>query len=355
MHVIYYVTNHGFGHAVRTAAICNEFSHDVRLTLRTALPERFFREEIHRDFSCAPASFDCGCVQKDSLNVDIKGTLSTYRAIAAKNSALLESEARWCRTQKADVIVSDIVPFAFDVAEQCDVRSVAVANFTWYDIYEEYTHSFPEYQSDQEKIRRQYARASLLLALEPALPMDYFRKRTIVPPTGRRGRSRRAEINKKYGLKPDRHLGLMYFGPFGIAGVDFRKLAAFSEWGFLGISPVDGAPPNYHCVPKTDFPYQDLVASADLMICKLGYGAVAEAMMHGTPLLYPPRHGFAEFPVLDAAVRSWGGGFPLSLHNFTSLDWGPTLETVIKNGRLKPCRSDGARLCAIAIEKVQKQ
>ena len=353
MHIIYYVTSHGYGHAVRTAAIANAFSENVRITFRTALPEAFFREELRRDFSYAPAAFDCGCVQNDGLNVDIKKTLSAYRAIAKKNSSLLESEARWCRAQKADAVVSDIVPFAFDVAEKCGVPSAAVANFTWYDIYEEYVREFPEYASDLENILCQYARASLLLALEPALPMGYFKNRTAVPPTGRKGRNCRAEILRRYGLGPEKHLGLIYFGPFGITGVDFGRLEGFAEWEFFSVCPIDGAPSNCHCIPKSDFPYQDLTASADLMVCKLGYGAVAEAMIHGTPLLYLPRAHFAEFPVLDAAVRSWGGGYPLSHEAFAALDWGPALAAVIERGRLRPCPSGGAGLCAAAIEKLQ--
>jgi hypothetical protein len=352
MHIIYYISSHGYGHGVRTAAICNEFSRGVRLTFRTMLPEAFLREEVHREFSYAPASFDCGCIQSDSLSVDIEKTLSTYRAIAATNAALLETEAQWCRAQMADVIVSDIVPFAFDVAEKCDVRSVAVANFTWFDIYEDYVRLFPEYQPILEKLRAQYASAALALALEPALPMGYFPKRCAMPPTGRNGRDCRAEIFRKYCISPDRHLGLMYFGDPGINGIDLKKLAGFAEWEFLGICPIDGAPANYHLIPKTDFSYQDLAASADVMICKLGYGAVAEAMIHGTPLLYLPRGNFAEYPALHAAVRAWGGGHRLPREAFVALDWGPILETVIKNGRLKPCRSDGARMCAKAIENL---
>jgi hypothetical protein len=201
MHVVYYVTGHGYGHAVRTAAICNGFSGKVRITFRTALPEKFFRDEVRRDFSHAPASFDCGCVQTDGLGVDTEKTLALYRTVAGKNAVLLESEARWCAARHADVIVSDIVPFAFDVAEKCGVPSVAVANFTWYDIYEEYLREFPSYRNDIKAIRNQYAGASLLLSLEPALPMRYFRKRLVVPPTGRKGRSRRAEILRKYGLR----------------------------------------------------------------------------------------------------------------------------------------------------------
>jgi hypothetical protein len=352
MHVIYYVTSHGYGHAVRTAAIANAFSKNVRITFRTALPEAFFREEVYRSFSYAPAAFDCGCVQTDGLHVDIKKTLALYRTIAEKNSARLESEARWCASQNADVIVSDIVPFAFDVAQKCDVPSVAVANFTWYDIYEDYVQEFTEYKNDLDHIRRQYEGASLLLALEPALAMGYFRKRTAVPPTGRKGRYCRAEIFKKYGFMPGKRLALVYFGPFGITGVDFRRLENFAEWEFLSVCPIDGAPSNCHLISKSDFPYQDLAASADLMVCKLGYGAVAEAMIHGTPLLYLPRGHFAEFPALDTAVRSWGGGYPLSYEAFTALDWRPALAAVIERGRLKPCPSDGAGLCAAAIEKL---
>jgi UDP:flavonoid glycosyltransferase YjiC (YdhE family) len=131
-----------------------------------------------------------------------------------------------------------------------------------------------------------------------------------------------------------------------------RRLIAFADWEFLGISPIDHAPANYHFIPKTDFPYQDLVASVDLLICKIGYGVVAEAMIHGTPMLYPPRENFAEYPVLDAAVHSWGGGYPLTREAFIAFDWKSTCAAAIENGRLKPCRSDGARICAAAIENL---
>ena len=338
MHIIYYVTSHGYGHGVRTVAICNEFSKNVRITFRTTLPEAFFREEVKKDFSYAPASFDCGCIQKDSLSIDIEKTLSTYRTIAARNASLLENESQWCRAQNADVIVSDIVPFAFEVAHACGIPSAAATNFTWYDIYKEYVRLFPGYQPELKKISSQYTGATLALALEPAMPMTCFKKTTPVPLVGRHGRNRREELLQKYGFATDKHLGLMYFGHPGIAGIDLGKLPSFTDWEFLGISPIDGAPSNYHPVPKNDFSYQDIAASADLMICKIGYGAVAEAMIHGTPMLYLPRDDFAEYPVLDAAVRSWGGGYRLSRETFIALDWKQTLEAVIAKSRPKPCR-----------------
>lgn len=352
MHIIYYVTSHGYGHGVRTVAICNELPAHVRITFRTMLPETFFREEMHRDFSYTLAAFDCGCIQKDCISADIGQTLAAYRSIARKNEKLFNDEVRWCREQGADAIVSDIAPFAFEVAGACGIPSAAVTNFTWYDIYEEFIRSFPEYRPEMEKILSQYVSATLLLALEPALPMGYFAKRLSVPPVGRQGRNRRAEIVKKYGFGSDRHVGLIYLGNLGIAGMDWRKLADLTEWEFLGIYPFGDAPSNYHLIRKADFPYQDLTASADCMVSKMGYGAVAEAMIHGTPLLYLPREHFSEYPVLDAAVRSWGGGYSIPREEFIALDWKKALEKVTMDGRLKPVCSEGPKICARAIENL---
>ncbi len=39
-------------------------------------------------------------------------------------------------------------------------------------------------------------------------------------------------------------------------------------------------------------------------------------MASGTPMIYPPRRGFAEFRSLDRALRSWEGGVPVSSRDF---------------------------------------
>nr|MCU0608229.1 hypothetical protein [Chitinispirillaceae bacterium] len=280
-------------------------------------------------------------------------TLAAYRKVAAENSSLLQDEVRFIRERSADVIVSDITPFAFEAAHAAGVPSVGVTNFTWHDIYAPYVAGFPEYRADLDKIRSQYECATELLALEPGpLPMDYFPKRRVMPPVGRIGRRRRDEINAKYGIAPSKHVALIYFGDFGMNGIDWQGLAKFPEWEFLGICPLPGAPPNFRHIDKADFPYQDLAASANCMICKIGYGSVAECMLHGTPVLYLPRDGFAEFPYLDAAVRAWHGGYPLSTEAFCSLSWKDALSDIVKTGQLEPLRGDGARLCAEAIEAI---
>jgi UDP:flavonoid glycosyltransferase YjiC (YdhE family) len=346
MKIIYYVTAHGYGHGVRTCAIVNELPPDTEVVFRTVLPESFFREEVRRRFIYAPASFDCGCIQKDGITADIPATLNAYARIAEQNESRFADEVAWCRDQEPSLIASDIVPLAFDVAKACGIPSVAATNFTWYDIYAPYCRDIPGYQPLLAGLREQYASASLLLALDPAMLMDYFPVRAAIGPVARKGTSRRSEIVRHYGIEPGHHIGLLYVGQGGVDGFDAAALERFSGWEFLGVSPIGSAPANFRLIDKSDFPYQDLAASADCMIGKLGYSAVAEAMVHGTPMIYLPREDFAEYAALDAAVRTWGGGAALSAEEFLQCTWESALNRCILLPRPAPVHAGGARQAA---------
>ncbi len=352
MKVLYYITSHGYGHAVRSAAICNLLSARTEVVFRTTVPRRFFEEEVKRPFTCAPAEFDCGCIQTDGVTVDEEKTLYRYREIARANARLLNKEAAWCATNGVSVIASDIVPFAFEVARTAGIPSVATTNFTWHTIYEEYASRAPWFSPELDKIREQHSAADLLLAMFPANPMPYFANRKDVGPVGRRGADVRNRLLDEAGAGPDRNVGLIYAGNFGMDGVQWRALEKFGDWEFFGLYPLKDAPANYHRISKRAFRYQDCIASADVMIAKLGYGTCAECFINGLPIVYLPREGFAEFPVLHAAVTDWGHGYLLSREDFYGLAWGDALGRATKRGRPAVVAPDGALACAREIERL---
>ena len=181
MKILYYLTAHGYGHAVRACAICQEFSRDVQIIFRTFIPKKFFEEEVRRSFGYFPGRFDCGCIQRDSVTVNKKETLETYMKLAGENEARLKEEVSWVLQQGVDGIVSDITPLAFEVAKEAGLPSVAVTNFTWYDIHEPYVRDYPAFRPYLEKIQRQYEMADLLLELLPSVDMPYFRNRLRSP------------------------------------------------------------------------------------------------------------------------------------------------------------------------------
>lgn len=349
----YYITGHGFGHAIRSVTIANTFSSGSEVIFRTAVPAHFFEREMRRPYRLEPAEFDCGCLQTDSVTVSIVETLERYKIIADRNRTLLDDEIRWCLENRVDAIVSDITPFAFDIARHAGIPSIAVTNFTWLDIYADYINDVPQFMPYLQEIHDQYARATLALALAPPLPMDYFPVIHSAPVVGRKGNPCRDKIFEWYSCNDSsgRKLALIYVGDFGMKGIDWKLLEHYRDWLFVGINSLPGEPANYACIDFKRFRYEDVIASVDCMISKLGYGVVSECMINATPLIYLPRERFAEYPVLRDGVEAWGGGIALSGERFLELRWEEALEQSLELSSIAAVSPAGAIWCGSEIER----
>ena len=350
MHIAYFITGHGYGHAIRSVTIARNFAPATAVTFITAIPEAFFRRELQRPFGYLERRLDCGCLQTDFVTVDRRGTLEEYAMISDHTKPIVDELVLWCGEHRVDGIVSDIVPVAFDIAARCSVPSLAVTNFTWYDIYREFLSDYPSFTPLVETLQCQYQTAGKLLALAPALPMSYFSRIDHVSMVGRKGINRKNELLESFHLESDRKVAVVYIGDFGTSATTWDRLAAFSRWEFFGLHAVPGAPANYHLLDGGKFSYPEVIASADCIVGKLGYGLVSEAMINGTPIVFLPREHFAEYPVLERTVTEWGGGIVLSKDDFTALNWGAALDEVtIRAPSCHPV-TDGTATCAQKIE-----
>lgn len=266
-------------------------------------------------------------------------------AIADTNRTRLTSEVEWCVANQIQLIISDIVPFAFQIANTAGIQSLAIANFTWRDIYR--PHLSPIFLPYFEELTAQYHLATKALALYPAFPMTCFSNPTPVPIVGRVGQNIRSELTVRYKIPPEYRIGLIYPSGYGMKGVHWDRLAHLTGWHFIGIYPLPGAPVNFSRIPKTAFRYPDMTASVDLVISKLGYGTVAESLLNGTPLAYLPRDDFAEFPILEDAVNAWGYGYRLTKENFYALNWVDILARITDNP--PQVQSNGVTQCVDTI------
>ncbi|MDR2593121.1 MAG: hypothetical protein LBC59_10040 [Chitinispirillales bacterium] len=375
MHILYYITSHGYGHAVRSAAVCNALFEAVgacdrpanvgadidrdglrlRLTVCTDIPQAFFKEELPFPHNWRAGGFDVGCLQSDGVSVLMKETLAAYKEISVNNRLRLDEEVRWCKFNNVDCVISDITPFAFDVAHKAGIPSVAISNFTWHDIYSPYVERFPEYGEMLAEMADQYRKASIALTLHPSLPMPVFERKKPIHILGRRGVDRREEICRHFGIDRGKRLGVIYVGNFGLDRVDWRRLEKFDGWEFVGVYPLPGNPNNYHLVAKEQFRYQDLSASADAVIAKMGYGVFSESILNGIPLVYLPREDFAEFPVLDAEAERLGSGVCVDTEEFCGLGWLKVLNGIVDNNNMTPDNCGGALMCADEIIKIAEK
>jgi hypothetical protein len=326
-HIAFFLTGHGFGHGVRSSALINALPEDIRVSVFTTLPSAFFAEEVKRvapQFTRIECEIDCGCVQFDTVSVDIAGTLAKYAALNDKRESLIAHYAAMLRASGADAVVGDIPPLAFRIAKAAGLPSVAVGNFAWTDIYADYAATHPEAGDLVRIMREDYACADLHVQLEPyhgesfeALGVRSER----VGLLARVGETRRAHLAEAFGLDPHAHWCLIYVGSHGLPGVDWPRLKRFPDWQFMGLYDLPGAAANYRRIDKgPDFSYADLTASCDLVLGKLGYGLVGEAMANATPIVFSERHHFSEYSMLKNLVENRGLGRELSLDALRRLD-----------------------------------
>jgi hypothetical protein len=164
------------------------------------------------------------------------------------------------------------------------------------------------------------------------------------------GRDRRTELRRLIGLGRADKLVYLYIGRYGQTNLDWQRLEQLAQRGvhFLSNHAVLGASlSNLHVVPSSGWPGADLIASTDTVVAKAGYGTACQAMASGTPIVYPPRQGFAEYRTLDRALRLWGGGVPISSRDFRALDLERALARAfaIRPGAA-PFPTDGAKRVA---------
>ncbi|MGO8672608.1 MAG: hypothetical protein ACLQVD_14735 [Capsulimonadaceae bacterium] len=307
--VCYYSTSHGYGHAIRSAQVIKALPPHFEVVIRSLVPERLFREELTREFRYRPAEFDCGCLQSDSVTVLARETLEKYAEIHRRNQDALSDEVAFLHREGVDVVVADIPPFPLRVAAQAGIPGIAVANFTWHDIYREYART----GEDEEllaAIAGEYAAASLAMITPMATPTveSLFSRVEHIPIVARKGCSMRPHLVEHVGSprRSDR-LALLYIGLWGL-DIDWHAIARIPDWTFVTYEPPPVETANVVVLPRSEWPPADITASVDVVVSKPGSGIISECMANSVPLVYVPRTQFVEYPALVEAIDRWGGG-----------------------------------------------
>lgn len=352
MTLCYYITGHGFGHAIRTTQILKALRPDVRLILKTTAPERVFREELAgRDFEYVRAEYDCGSLQSDSVTTLPRATLDRYRQIAEANEAGLQDEVAWLKREGVQCVVSDVPSFPLRAAREAGVPGIAVANFTWHDIYAEYVQTNDDVEL-LNQMASEYGMATRALISPLCTPNidGQFPQVEHIPLVARKGRNIRAALTESLGLATGTHLGLLYVGGWGL-NINWAALGALNDWVFLLDRSLPISVANVRSFDQTEWRYADVAASVDAVITKPGYGTLTECIANSVPLVYVPRQGFAEYAALVDGMTPWGGGIPLSNADFFAGRWQNALQTALScNLNRQAYQTNGAAVIAHVLE-----
>lgn len=322
----YYATSHGYGHAVRISQVIKEIDPDVDVIVRSAAPEALFREEIGRPFRYAPAEFDCGCLQSDSVTVLKRETLARYREITTANRRNVDAEVEFLRQHGVTCVASDIPSFPLDVAARAGIPGIAISNFTWHDIYREYV----ETEADRallDGMAAEYACATEALIPPMSVPTieALFKTSSPIPMISRRGANIRERLAAHVG---ERKIALLYIGLWGL-DIDWNRIEALSDWTFITYEDIPARSSNVVTLPRSEWPFADVAASVDVVVSKPGYGTISECVANSVPFVYIPRENFAEYPALHEGMNRWGGGVVISTGDFARGEWGTSLDRAL--------------------------
>lgn len=358
--LVAYVTSHGFGHLNRTVSVLNLIPADVPITIRCH-PDLFehWGERLQRPADLEAFVSDSGAINPPGDSAATDGPATIERAMAVHQAALgrLDDEADRLRDLRAACVLVDAPPLPLPAARSSGIPGFVLTNFTWADIYEPYARRIggeaPGFVRD---LKAAYRQATALFRAEPALSMRWMPRSIAVGIVANQGRDRSRELRASLGLGDREKLVYFYVGRYGQEAMGWERVADLGARGihFVGFHPASVGPlANLHVVPATEWTGADLAASADAIVAKAGYGSTCEAILAGTPMIYPPRVGFAEHRALDRGLRAWGGGVPVSQRDFHELRLEKALKQALeRQPGPSPYPTDGARRVADHLTRI---
>jgi len=238
-----------------------------------------------------PLETGVGMTQPDSITIDLRDTARRAAAFYGGFERRADSEAAALRSDGVSLVLSDIPALAHAAAARAGVPSIAVGNFSWDWIYEGYETFERDAPGVLRIIREAYALADRALRLPMHGGFTTFRTVVDIPFIARRSTRAREETRRLLNIPGDRPFVLASFGGYGV-DVPFDAIAHRQH---LTV-----------CAPDAELPpplvYPDLVAAADVVLSKPGYGIISECVANGTPLLYTSRGPFREYDVFVAEM-----------------------------------------------------
>lgn len=276
---------HGFGHLTRQLAVAEALrAEGVDPAIFTAAPPSIVEATLPSP-RLRPWVVDVGIAQRDSLTEDLDETLRRLDEVCSERQidALAEELGGF------DRVVVDTAPAGLEAARRAGVEAIAVGNFEWAWLYGQY----PRLRQWAARFEA-WQRPHLGLELWPGPGLQAFRS---VERFGLVARQREPHALPQGSV-------LVSFGGFGLADLDARLPEV------PGVTWVISPPMTRLERPDVlwveDVPYPALVAGAELVLTKPGYGILAEAMSTGTPIAYLDRGAFPEAASLVAVLEERG-------------------------------------------------
>lgn len=316
------ITNHGFGHATRAAAIAatlHALMPDLQIILTTTAPRWLLESYLDAPFTLRERAFDVGVLQRDSLTMDKAATLAALHDIQQQQPTWIEAEAAFLMEAGVDLVLADIPPLAAPIARAAGVPCWMISNFGWDFIYRAWGG---EFAAIADWIADCFDQCDRLFRLPFHEPMSAFRTVTDVGLTGGTPRFSEEALRSRWHLDtPTDQTVLLTFGGLGLAQIPYAGLSQFPDWQFITFDRAAPDLPNLLKIGDRALRPVDLMPLCGRVVSKPGYSTFSEACRLDIPIVTLTRDDFAEAPLLIEGVRHASVHQILTPDEFFEGDW----------------------------------
>jgi len=316
------ITNHGFGHATRTASLAatiQKLFPEVLLIMVTTAPRWLLECYMEGDFIHRPRAFDLGVIQADSLTMDKDATLAKLREIKKNQNSLIASEVNFIRQNRVNLILADIPFLASVIAKSANIPCWMISNFGWDLIYRDWGGEFLEMA---DWISECYSKCDRLFRLPFSEPMQSFPNITDVGLTGGTPRYPVDDLRASWGITAPREKTiLLTFGGLGLQQIPYDNLRQFPDYQFIVFDKSAPDLPNVLKINDSKYRPVDFMPICERVVSKPGYGTFAEATKLDVPIVTITRDDFAEAGFVIDGISNYNQHLIVTPSEFFQSNW----------------------------------
>lgn len=298
--VAFCVSAHGLGHLAQVAPVVRllaERRPDIRLVIRSGVPRERLEARIAAPFVHQQVESDFGYVMHNAIDIDLDATLRRYLELHARWEAAVAAEADSLSAARVDVVVSNVAYLPLAGAHAAGIPALAFCSLNWAELFAHYFGHRTEAAPVLQQMLAAYRQAAGFLRVAPSMPMADLPQASEIAPIATTGTPDRDRLARSLRIDRTSRIVLVAMG-----GIDFplRPSAWPAVPGLVWLVPDagDGERDDVRSMATAGLAFPQLLASADAVVTKPGYGTFVEAAAAGVPILYVPRGHWPEEPYL---------------------------------------------------------
>lgn len=298
--LLFGITAHGLGHLAQTAPVIAALrgrDPSLEITVLSAIAPLLIEARIPPPVQIRATEDDFGLVMASPFEVDASASFRRYREVHERHDEAVAELAGWLRAERFDGVLANISYLLVAAAREARIPALAMSSLNWCDLFRFYCGEFEGAEDIADPIRRDYSGAHCMARLEPAMAMPDFQTQTVNEAITETGTSRREQLCRHYGMDQSGRIILFALGGASPAIPPGWNEHCARNHLFFGPAAWAGRGP-WRDPAETGMPFTDLLASADAVVTRPGYGTVTEVAAAGVPAILLSRGDWPEEPGL---------------------------------------------------------